>query len=283
MKKVLVLSAVCALFATPALGLEGTQDPPAQYNCDYQPSCEVAPGIYGKMSNPVVSKFKLSIGGYVKLDYAYNSVNLGPSGAISPPTGAIPSRAVASTAVAAEQEQSILSMRQSRLWFKVDGPTFLGAKTGALIEGDFYGDNSAATESPMLRMRLAYGTMDWANTQVLFGQFWDLFAPMAASTLDFRMSAPYGAPASPRIPQIRLTHRINLNPDNQLKVIVAVQDPDQFGNNQNAASGTCCGWVPSRLALPSFGCGKLVSIQYTDWACAGTASSSPISTGSSLR
>ncbi len=245
MRKVLGLLAASLLAAAPAMAVEVPQvasEAPA-YNCDYQPSCEVAPGVYGKMSNPVTSKFKLSIGGYVKLDYAYNSVNLGSSGVISPGSGAIPAPgidpnpAVANSATYAKQRQSILSMRQSRLWFKIDGPTFLGAKTGALIEGDFYGDPSAATESTQLRMRLAYGTIDWPNTQILFGQFWDNFAPMVASTQDFRCGSSWGAPNSPRIPQIRLTQKINFNADNQLKLIVAVQDPNQFGNNQQAVTG----------------------------------------------
>lgn len=243
MKKALGFVAASLLIAVPAMAEEVPQQSIAGYNCDYQPSCEVAPGIYGKMSSPVMSKFKLSIGGYVKLDYAYNSENLGNNGVITPATGAIPSKAItaatgtANSATFANQDQSILSIRQSRLWFKVDGPTFLGAKTMALIEGDFYGDNSAATESPQFRARLAYGAMDWANTQILFGQFWDNFAPMIASTQDFRSGSPYGAPNSPRIPQIKLTQKVNLDADNQLKFVVAVQDPDQFGNNQNAVSG----------------------------------------------
>jgi hypothetical protein len=240
MKKALGLIGAALLMAAPAIAEEVPQvAPPAQFNCDYQPSCEVAPGIYGKMSSPVASKFKLSIGGYVKLDYAYNSDYLGASGVISPGTGAIPSKGIGlnNGANAANQEQSILSVRQSRLWFKVDGPTLLGAKTGSLIETDFYGDNSAPTESPQMRLRLAYGTMDWANTQVLFGQAYDMFAPMIASTQDFRSGSPYGSPNSPRIPQIRLTEKLNFTKDNQLKFVLAVQDPDQTGNNQAAATG----------------------------------------------
>ena len=239
MKKTLLLMGAALTIATPAVAAEVPQEaaPPAQFNCDYQPSCEVAPGIYGKMYSPMQSKFKVSVGGYVKLDYAYNSENLGPSGVISPLTGAMPARALSATAQSANQSQSILSLRQSRLWLKVDGPNLLGAKTGALVEGDFYGDNSAATESPMFRLRLAYGTLDWANTQLLFGQAYDMFAPMLANTQDFRSGAPYGAPNSPRIPQVRLSQKVNITPDQQLKLVAAVQDPDQYGNNQAAATG----------------------------------------------
>jgi hypothetical protein len=213
----------------------------ADYNTDQHPSPEVAPGIYGKMSSTVTSKFNFSLGGYVKLDYAYNSVNLGSNGIITPISGAIPSKAItgtaANSATFANQEQSIFSLKQSRIWLKADGPGFAGAKTGAFLEVDFYGDNSAAAESPMPRLRHAYGTIDWRDSQVLFGQYWDMFAPMIASTEDFRTAAPQGAPYAPRIPQIRLTHRVNLGTDHQLKLVLALQDPNQFGDNQSAVTG----------------------------------------------
>jgi hypothetical protein len=213
----------------------------ADYNTDSNPSPEVAPGIYGKMSSTVTSKFNFSLGGYVKLDYAYNSVNLGQNGIITPITGAIPSKSIngtaANSATFANQQQSIFSLKQSRIWFKADGPGFAGAKTGAFLEMDFYGDNSAAAESPQPRLRHAYGTIDWPNTQVLFGQYWDMFAPMIASTEDFRTAAPQGAPYGPRVPQIRLTQKFNLDSDHLIKAVFALQDPNQFGDNQAAVTG----------------------------------------------
>lgn len=232
MKKV-VLSTLAAslMLAAPVMAQEPTPTAPA-YNCDFQPSCEVAPGVYGKISEPVTSKFKLSIGGFVKLDYVYNSVNLGQSGSLAPGSGAIPK----SGSTAAKQDQSIFTARQSRLWFKVAGPTFLGAKTGALVEVDFYGDPSAANEAPQVRMRHAYATMDWAKTSLLFGQTWDIFGPMAANTVDFRHGSPFGSPNNPRVPQIRLTHRVDMNPSNSLRLVVGVQDPNQNANNSGAAT-----------------------------------------------
>jgi hypothetical protein len=181
---------------------------------------------------PVTSQFDLSIGGFVKLDYAYNSVNFGNSGSLTPGSGAIPKRSSA----AGSQEQSIFSARQSRLWFKAAGPELMGAKTSALIEGDFYGDAAAAAESPQFRMRLAYGSLDWANTQVIFGQNWDIFGPYVASTVDFRSGATTGAPNNPRVPQVRVTQKLNLGSDNSLSFVVGLQDPNQNGNNNQAAS-----------------------------------------------
>lgn len=235
---------VCAALA-PQVEAAETPEPAATpaYNCDYQPSSEVAPGIYGEMSSPVTSKFKVSIGGFVRLDYAYNSENFGTNGAQSPISGAIPSKGIkadpskAYSSTFANQSQSFFTPRASRLWVKTDGPTFLGAKTGALIEGDFYGDPSSGAESPTFRLRHAYGTLGWDNTQILFGQYWDTFGPMLAATIDFRQGDSYGTPNQQRVPQIRLTHNVHLNTENDLKLVVAVQDPNQLGNNQQTATG----------------------------------------------
>jgi hypothetical protein len=226
-KKVLGLIAGTLLVAAPAMAQEVPQVAPAPYNCDFMPSCEVAPGIYGKMGSPATSKFNLSIGGFVKLDYAYNSVNLGQSGSLAPGKGEIPKAG----STAAQRDQSIFTARQSRFWLKVAGPTFLGAKTGALIEADFYGDPSAAAESPQLRMRQAWGSIDWTNTSILFGQAYDVFGPMVASTIDFRSGASFGTPNNPRVPQLRVIQKVDLNADNALKLIIGLQDPNQDANN----------------------------------------------------
>lgn len=231
MKKVFGFLAAGMMLAAPVMAQEVPQNTEPVYNCDFQPSCEVAPGIYGKMASPVKSKFNLSIGGFVKLDYAYNSVDFGNTGALTPGNGAIPR----TTSAAGQAEQSIFTARQSRIWLKVAGPDMLGAKTSALIEMDFYGDAAAAAESPQIRMRQAWGSMDWKNTGILFGQAYDIFGPMVASTIDFRSGASFGSPNNPRVPQLRLTQKVDLTPANALKLVVGLQDPNQNGNNNTGA------------------------------------------------
>ena len=236
MKKVLVLLAGAMMLAAPAMAAEipqvSTQAP--AYNCDFEPSCEVAPGAYGKMSSPVTSKFNLSIGGFVRLDYAYNSQNLGLTGFILPVT--LPRSGSAED----QEDQSQFSARVSRFWLKVAGPTFLGAKTNALIEADFVGGGTAVNnETGTVRMRHAYGTIDWPNTQVMFGQFWDIFGPAAASTIDFSQGASFGTPNNPRVAQIRLTQKVNFNDDNSLKLVVGLQNPSQ--DIFNSATGANVG------------------------------------------
>jgi len=216
--------------AVPAMAQEAPRTAAPNYNCDFQPSCEVAPGVYGKLETPVTSKFKLSIGGFVKLDYAYNSVNFGNSYPARAPVQ-VPKM----SSLQGQADQSVFTARQSRLWFKVAGPTFLGAKTNALVEADFYGAG-ASNEAADFRLRHAYGSIDWVNTQILFGQTNDIFGPAIPSSVDFSHGAPYGTPNQPRVPQIRVTQKVNLNADNALKLVVGVQNPPQ--DNYTATGGT---------------------------------------------
>ncbi|HBA89680.1 MAG TPA: hypothetical protein DCZ75_17335 [Geobacter sp.] len=245
-KKVMLQIAAAALLAAPAVAQEVPQTPPPTYNCDFEPACEVAPGIYGKMASPVTSKFKLSFGGFVKLDYIYNSVNLGPTGGTVPSPGIAalgtlqPGGIPKSSSAAGQEDQTLMTARQSRFWIKVDGPALLGAKTGALIEADFFGAGSG-NEGANLRMRHAYGTIDWKNTQVLFGQSWDSFGPAAASTLDFGQGATTGNPGSPRVAQIRVTQKVALSENNSLKLIAGVQNPPQDSNTATGAAGETWG------------------------------------------
>jgi hypothetical protein len=194
---------------------------------------------------PVMSKFKMSIGGFVKLDYVYNSTDLGSNaGMLAPASGQIPR----TSTPAGNSDQSIFTARQSRLWFKVAGPELYGAKTNALIEADFYGDyasgNNLTTESPQMRMRLAYGTIDWTNTQILFGQFWDTWGPMVASTVDFRSGAGWGAPNTPRVPQVRITQKYNITDNNTISIALAAQNPTQnFVSSYGSGTATTAGVV----------------------------------------
>lgn len=242
-KTFLVCAAALVALASPALSQEVPQNTPPLYNCDFQPSCEVAPGIYGKMGSPAASKFNLSIGGFVKLDYAYNSVNLGANGALGSLQNGIPKK----SSVAGQQDQSIFTARQSRLWFKAAGPTLLGAKTSAIIETDFYGAGGS-NESANMRLRLANGTLNWANTQLLFGQAYDIFGPAIASTIDFGSGNKTGTPNNPRVAQISVTQKVNLSADNALRLVAGVQNPVQDSNLQTGAAADSWGATPNAAA-----------------------------------
>jgi hypothetical protein len=225
-KKSFATGAAIVLMTAAAMAQEVPQASAPAYNCDYQPACEVAPGFYGKISAPVTSKFNLGIGGFIKLDYAHNSVNLGDRGALGTLQPNIPK----SSSRADDQDQSIFTARQSRFWLKVSGPTFLGAKTNGIIEADFYGAGGASNETSNMRLRLANASLDWAKTQVVFGQAYDIFGPAVASTIDFGSGAHFGNPNNPRVPQLRVTRRVELNENNTLRFVAGVQNPTQDSN-----------------------------------------------------
>ncbi len=215
--------------------------------------------VLAAADSPVMSKFNVTFGGYVKLDYAYDTVKLGAALLPGPPGGGIPAEGTA----AARQSESIFTVRQSRFWFKISGPELDGAKTNALIEADFYGGGGPSNEQPSLRLRQAYGTVDWASTQLLFGQAYDMFAPAIASTIDFRSGATTGAPNNPRVPMVKVSHDLKLGGGNALKLVVGVQNPVQdfapsgtggFGSMVNAAaqvffSSTAMGVAPGYYAM----------------------------------
>lgn len=178
---------------------------------------------------PVKSKFDLSIGGYVKLDYAYNSAKLN-----SPKL--IPQIPAGGTANALKDE-STFTARESRLWFKAKGPDAFGAKTGAHLEVDLYGGGSSVNnETGTLRIRHAYGTLDWEKTHILFGQTWDIFGPAAANTVDFSVNGFSGTPNSPRIAQLRLTQDLMNDGVNKLSLMLGLQNPQQEFSSLSANS-----------------------------------------------
>lgn len=92
---------------------------------------------------------------------------------------------------------------QSRVTAKLFGPEVLGAKSGGLIEGEFFGTSDADVNG--FRLRHAYVTLNWENTGLLFGQTWHpmFVTDVFPQVVSFNTGSPF-QPFS-RNPQIRLT------------------------------------------------------------------------------
>jgi len=93
---------------------------------------------------------------------------------------------------------------QSRLSGTITGPDAFGAKTSGTIEGDFFAQ--ANDNINLFRMRHAFLKLDWSNTQLILGQYWN---PMlVTSCFPGTVAFNTGVPIQPfaRNPQIRLTH-----------------------------------------------------------------------------
>lgn len=97
---------------------------------------------------------------------------------------------------------------QSRITGKITAPDAFGAKSSAVLEADFFGNESAAfVDANGFRLRHAFVKLNWEKTELLTGQYWHpFFIPGCFSGV---ISFNTGAPMQPfsRNPQIRLTHK----------------------------------------------------------------------------
>lgn len=103
---------------------------------------------------------------------------------------------------------------QSRLGVKAIGPDAFGAKTTGYIETDFFAQSNANIN--LLRLRHAYVKLNWTNTELMAGQYWNpLFTAVCYPGV---VSFNTGLPIQPfaRNPQLRLTQSMG-----DLKLIVA--------------------------------------------------------------
>jgi hypothetical protein len=178
-------------------------------------------------TSTVFSKYKLTIGGYVKVDYVYNSNQQQPANyfnLVTPDNGGISAQSPGNGS------SSTMGIEQTRLWLKVAGPGVLGGTSSALVEGDFFGIPNVVMSSPDFRLRQAYGTLDWDNGQLLFGQTWELFGGMLANTVDMRTGEGSGTPWQ-REPMFKATYDQKFDSDNKISYVLAAVMAQQTGDN----------------------------------------------------
>jgi len=126
----------------------------------------------------------------------------------------------------AKDHLGILSI-QSRLTGKITGPDLGKAKTSALVEADFFGnENANFPDVNGFRLRHAIIKLNWSTTELLVGQYWHpLFIPDCfPDVVSFNTGSPF-QPFS-RNPQIRLTQKVN-----NIKLIVGATSQRDFSSN----------------------------------------------------
>lgn len=96
---------------------------------------------------------------------------------------------------------------QTRVTGKITGPDFLDAKTSGLIEAEFFGTSDADVNG--LRLRHAFVKLDWTNTSLLAGQFWNpmFVVDCSPATVSFNTGAPFQPFA--RNPQLRFVQKFD--------------------------------------------------------------------------
>ncbi|KAA3612487.1 MAG: hypothetical protein D8M58_20190 [Calditrichaeota bacterium] len=119
---------------------------------------------------------------------------------------------------------------QTRLKTSISAPDAFGAKVKGVVEGAFFGHSAADVNG--FRLRHAFATFDWDNTQMLFGQYWHPMFVTAVfpGTVSFNTGVPF-QPFS-RNPQIRLTQKVSDN----VKLIAAAMSQRDFASSGGSKS-----------------------------------------------
>lgn len=171
----------------------------------------------------------MNIGGYVKFDLLLDF-----AGAAGDAIAISGQSAVGTAANNSSNGPNFrLHARQSRLWFQTWTPTDWG-EFRTYIEADFFGPAFGGSQTGVLRLRHAFGTLG----PVLAGQTWSTFMPVfaGAPTLDF------GGPTGQlfvRQAQVRYTHNFG----GGLQLEAALEDPtaDNLIAGTNTTAGTAIG------------------------------------------
>jgi hypothetical protein len=183
-------------------------------------------GFANGQDNKEEPKFGITFSGFVKTDFFYDSrqsVSIREGHFLLYPENQ--KLDLNGIDINAKDHLGILSI-QSRLTGKITGPDLLKAKTSALIEADFFGnENGNFTDVNGLRLRHAIIKLNWSTTELLVGQYWHpLFIPECfPDVVSFNTGSPF-QPFS-RNPQIRLTQKVN-----NLKLIVAATSQRDFSS-----------------------------------------------------
>lgn len=113
---------------------------------------------------------------------------------------------------------------QSRVTAKFTGPEVLGAKSGGMLEGEFFGTADADVNG--FRLRHAFVTLNWEKSGLLFGQTWHpmFVAEVFPQVVSFNTGSPFQPFA--RNPQIRFTQSFD-----NLKLIAVLLTQRDFTSN----------------------------------------------------
>lgn len=119
----------------------------------------------------------------------------------------------------------------ARLTAKMSGPDAFGAKTSAVLEGDFTGASNAENNS--FRLRHAFVRLQWKKITILAGQYWHPFdvPEMIPAVLSLNTGAPFHSFS--RQPQIRMDYR-----HNHFNFVIAASSQRDYVNPGPAGSSS---------------------------------------------
>ena len=153
----------------------------------------------------------------------------------------IPSFALAKTSGA--QDNFGATERQTRLGLSYSGLTVAGGHVSGALGVDFFGGVPALSKGinmDVVRMRLAYGRLDWKRFAIEAGQDWAIFAPLNPTSLAEFAIPEFSASGNLwiRTPQLRLEWKTDPARKRAALWLLAEVDPD-IGDNPAASSAAC--------------------------------------------
>ena len=129
-----------------------------------------------------------------------------------------------------------MTVRQSRFGLRYDGgPEVFGGKLSGDVEVDLLGGAAAFTNGvnmDLIRLRLAYGRVDWTNWSIEAGQDWAVFSPLNPTSFASFAIPAMSTSGNPwiRSPQFRTEWRSNVNQSTRVLWQTALLDPN-VGDN----------------------------------------------------
>ena len=115
----------------------------------------------------VTSRYDVTFGGFVKMDFGYSSQN-----SHADPARAARSSTSVNNVYADEFSNTFMTAGETRFNFLVKGPDLWGAKTTAFIEGDFRGTTTGNSNGGF-QIRHAWMKLKWPGmSEVMIGQNW---------------------------------------------------------------------------------------------------------------
>jgi hypothetical protein len=198
------------------------------------------------------SKWDMTLGGYVKFDLTYATKAVGTDNRLSP----VDSKGGVDRAQDSAKNLT-WSGAETRLNWLIKGPDAWGAKTSAMVEGDFRAASSTrgTTNQGEFGLRHAFMKFDWPTTTLLVGHTWQTWVSVPAPTI-LAVSEEHFNRGATRVPQIRLTQKFG-----GFAVAAAVQSPYDVNTTNNVGNDPRANSLIPDLALDfSYGSNSLGKI-----------------------
>jgi hypothetical protein len=148
-----------------------------------------------------------------------------------------------------------MSLRQTRFGLRYDGKIFNDANLSGVLEIDFFNGKPAVPNgvaAEIVRLRLAYGRIDWTKDSLEVGQDTTVFSPLNPTTIASFAVAGFSASGNlfNRFSQIRYEHREKVGEKSKLIFDISALDPNAGDNIGNTAARVI--GLGERGSIPAF-------------------------------